>query len=140
MTLRENDPRNVMNDLSRGNRVLVVAGEASVRAFIQRTLESVLLEVETASRFENAILKLRSGDFRVLVLDPTIPAVDGLDLLRELGREDRSLTRRTIVVVERESPMIEHLEAFPFCRRIERPVVRQQLILAVSECLRESSD
>jgi DNA-binding NtrC family response regulator len=123
-----------------GNRVLVVAGEAATRSFIQRTLESVLLEVETASRFESAIAKLRSGSFGVLVVDPTMPSVDGVDFLHEASRADSSLTRRTVVVIERGSSLGERLDAFPSCRRIDRPVVRQQLILAVSECLRESSE
>jgi DNA-binding NtrC family response regulator len=123
-----------------GNRVLVVAREAATRSFIQRTLESVLLEVVTSSRFENAIAKLRSGPFGVLVVDPTMPSVDGVDFLREVGRRDPSLARRTVIVIERGSSLLERLEAFPFSRRIDRPVVRQQLILAVSECLRESSE
>lgn len=124
---------------NRANRVLVVAGEAATRSFIQRTLESVLLEVETASRFESAIAKIRANQFGVLVLDPTIPGVDGIDLLREITRENHSLARRTIVVVEQQTAVADHIPDFPCCRWIQRPVVRQQLILAVSECLRESS-
>lgn len=123
----------------RGNRVLVVAGEAATRSFIQRTLESVLLEVETASRFESAIAKIRSGHFGVLVLDPTLPGVDGLDLLREISLENPSLALRTVVVVEPQTAVADRIADVPYCRRIQRPVVRQQLILAVSECLRESS-
>jgi DNA-binding NtrC family response regulator len=123
----------------RANKVLVVAGEAATRSFIQRTLESVLLDVETASRFENAVPKLRSGEFGLIVLDPTVQGVDGVDLLKELHHEDPSLARRTIVVVEPGSSIIEHLGSFPLCRTIDRPVMRSQLILAVSECLREAS-
>ncbi|HEY0591995.1 MAG TPA: response regulator [Thermoanaerobaculia bacterium] len=119
------------------NRVLVVAGEAATRGFIKRTLESVLLEVETASRLESALPKLTSGEYGLIVLDPPSPSVDGVDLLEELHRQDPSLARRTIILVEPGSPIVEHLRSFPNCRIIDRPVMRNQLILAVSECLRE---
>lgn len=119
--------------------MLVVAGEAATRAFIKRTLESVLLEVEAASRIETALQKLRSGEFGVIVLDPTAPGVDGFDLLEEMSHQDPSLVRRTIIVVGPESRIVEHLGSFPHCRTIDRPVMRSQLIEAVSECLRESS-
>ncbi len=123
----------------RASRVLVVAGEAATRSFIQRTLESVLLDVETASRCESALPKLRSGEFGLIVIDPTVPGVEGVDLLMELHQEDPSLARRTIVLVEPGSFIADRLRSFPLCRTIDRPVMRSQLILAVSECLRETS-
>lgn len=120
------------------NRVLVIAGEAATRTFIKRTLESVLLDVETASRFASALPKIRSGQFGLIILDPTVPSVDGVDLLEELHAEDPSLATRTIVLIEPGSAIAERLDTFSLCRTIDRPVMRSQLILAVSECLREA--
>lgn len=119
--------------------MLVVAGEAATRSFIKRTLESVLLEVETASRLESALPKLSSGEYGLIVLDPASPGVDGVDRLAELHRRDPSLARRTIILVEPGSQIADHLDSFPHCRTIDRPVMRSQLIIAVSECLREVS-
>ncbi len=121
-----------------GSRVLVVAGEAATRSFIKRTLESVLLDVEAVSRFDNAILKIRSGGFGLVVLDPTVSTRESVDLLQQLHREDPALARRTVVVIDPASSANGHLDAFPFLRRIDRPVLRDQLILAISECLRET--
>lgn len=122
---------------SSANKVLVVAGEAATRSFIKRTLESVLLEVETASRVKSALPKIRSGAFGLIILDPTMPSVDGLDLMEELHAEDPSLARRTIVIIEPGSSIAERLGSFLLSRTIDRPIMRSQLILAVSECLRQ---
>jgi DNA-binding NtrC family response regulator len=119
------------------SRVLVVVGEAATRSFIKRTLESVLLDVEAVSQFGNAIMKVRSGGFGVVVVDPTESVRQGVDLLHQLHREDPSLARRTVVVIDPASSVNRQLDAFPSLRRIDRPVLRDQLILAISECLRD---
>jgi DNA-binding NtrC family response regulator len=122
----------------RSSKVLVVAREAATRSFVKRTLESVLLEADAASRLDRTLEALRAGVYAVLVLDPVLPRVDGIDLLRDLYRADPSLARRTVLIVERDSTLASAPALFSDCRRIDRPVLRQELIRAVSECLRES--
>ncbi|MGH9456726.1 MAG: response regulator [Thermoanaerobaculia bacterium] len=122
------------------NRILVVIAEPATRGLVQRILESVLLHVDTASRYEQAIDKIRAGAFDVLVLDPALPRVDGAELLRTLQREHPRLARRTIVLAEPGSPIAEKLAAVPTCRRVSRAVRRQELIAAVSDCLRDMDD
>lgn len=120
-----------------GNKVLVVAGEAATRSFIRRTLESVLLDVETVSRAENAILKIRSGEIGFVVIDPELPTGRGVELLEDLERESPALALRTVLVSDPGNPDLERLSSYS--RRIDRPVVRNQLILAISDCLRQTS-
>lgn len=128
------------NSESSANRVLLVVGDPVSRTFIQRTLESVLLQVETAARFENASLKIRSSSWALLILDPTLPKVDGLELLRELQTLAPGLLRKTILILEPRSPLAERASEFSICQTIDRPVTRKQLIQAVSDCLRQPQE
>lgn len=128
------------NSENSGNRVLLVVGDPASRTFIQRALESVLLEVEIASRFDHAVSKARSHAWALLILDPTLPKVDGLELLRDLQETVPSLLRKTIVILEPGSSLAEKIKEFPLCRTLDRPVVRQQLIHAVSDCLSQPQE
>lgn len=121
------------------SRVLVVIGESASRAFVVRILESVLLEVDSASRYEEALEKLLNRHYRpaALIIDPTIPRVDGVELIRKIHAERPDLLNRTIVIAEQASPLSERIRRESPCRQIQRPVLRHELIEAVSECLRE---
>lgn len=123
-----------------GTRVLLVVGDPASRTFIQRALESVLLEVDTAAKFDNAAAKLRSHAWAIVIVDPTLPKVDGVELIRELHSTAPALLRKTIVILEPGSPLAEKIKEFPLCRTIDRPVVRQQLIQAVSDCLSQPQE
>lgn len=123
-----------------GNRVLLVVGDPASRMFIQRALESVLLEVDTAGRFDKAVLKAASEAWALVIVDPTLPKVAGLELLRQLHSTAPSLLRKTIVILEPGSPLAEKIRELPLCRTIDRPVVRQQLIQAVSDCLSQPQE
>jgi CheY-like chemotaxis protein len=120
------------------SRVLVVIGESASRSFVVRILESVLLEVDSASRYEEALEKLHLP-YRpaALIIDPTIPCVDGIELIRKIHDEHPDLLDRTIVITEPASPISERIRRQSPCRQIQRPVLRHELIEAVSECLRE---
>lgn len=120
------------------SRVLVVIGESASRSFVVRILESVLLEVDSASRYEEALEKLKP-EYRpaALIIDPTVPRVDGVELIRRIHAERPDLLNRTIVITEPASPLAEQIRRESPCRQIQRPVLRHELIEAVSACLRE---
>lgn len=117
------------------HRVLLVAGDPGHRAHLRRILESVLLAVSESSHLEDAVQKLLAHPFAAAVIDPTIPRVDGVELLREIQRLDRNLLHRTIVLVEPGSALAGSLAGFSVCRFLEKPVGRAPLIKTVSECL-----
>lgn len=117
------------------HRVLLVAGDPAHRAHLRRILESVLLAVSESSNLADALQKLLSHPFAAAVVDPTLPRVDGFELLREIERLDARLLHRTIVLVEPGSAMAGRLADFSVCRFLEKPVGRAPLIKTVSECL-----
>jgi CheY-like chemotaxis protein len=120
------------------SRVLVVIGESASRSFVVRILESVLLEVDCASSYEEALEKLKQH-YRpaAVIIDPTIPRVDGVELIRKIHHERPDLLDRTIVIAEPASPLSERIRRESPCRQIQRPVLRHELIESVSKCLRE---
>lgn len=122
------------------NRVLVIVGEPATQSFIKRTLESVLLEVDTASRYEQALEKIHARSWALVIIDPTLPRVDGLELLRELKKISPATLHKTIVIAEPHTLNAERIAGEFACKRIEKPVTRQELIQAVSECLREPNE
>lgn len=67
-------------------KVLVVDDSLSVRRLASRNLRALGLEVEEASDGEQALGKLRSRTYRLILSDLEMPKMDGFALLAELGR------------------------------------------------------
>jgi chemotaxis protein histidine kinase CheA/ActR/RegA family two-component response regulator len=79
------------------NRALVVDDALSVRRTASRNLRALGLEVEEASDGEQALGKLRSRNYRLILTDLEMPKMDGFALLAELGRTG-ALGKTPIVV------------------------------------------
>jgi signal transduction histidine kinase/FixJ family two-component response regulator len=81
--------------LTEGVRVLVVDDDEDVRLLARRRLERQGYAVEVASSGEEALERLGSATFDLLLLDHRLPGRSGLDLLREV----RELQPRPSVVL-----------------------------------------
>lgn len=73
----------------RTTRILLVDDHPVVRQGIKQILTEAfhLVEVGEAERPAEALARVRSVDWDVVVLDLTMPGVNGLDLLRDIRRE-----------------------------------------------------
>lgn len=73
--------------------VLLVDDEPSVRHLLQRVLEKLGFDVLSASNGEEAVqgFEKHGGEFRVVLLDATMPGISGEETLRRLaaGRAER---------------------------------------------------
>ena len=65
-------------------RLLVVEDEIKVARFIERGLREEGFHVETAADGESGLVKARSGQFDLIILDVMLPERDGFSVLREL--------------------------------------------------------
>ncbi len=65
-------------------RVLVVEDEARVRSFIKRGLIEAGMAVDTAGDGDQALAEGLGFDYDAIVLDLTLPGLDGLEVLRQL--------------------------------------------------------
>lgn len=66
-------------------RVLVVDDEEGIREFAAEALETEGHEVETAADGAEALAKVRSQGFDIVLTDLKMPKVDGMTLVRELA-------------------------------------------------------
>jgi two-component system, OmpR family, response regulator len=69
------------------SRLLLVEDDARIAAFLRRGLAAEGYEVEVARNGEEALERLRAEEFAVVILDRTMPGMDGLEVCRRL-RED----------------------------------------------------
>lgn len=76
-------------------RVLVVDDEPAIRALITKIVERAGLPVDNARDGAEAIVKMDSASYAVLVLDLMMPAVDGFAVIEHL----RSRPHRPAIIV-----------------------------------------
>jgi DNA-binding response OmpR family regulator len=85
------------------SRILIVEDEARIASFLEKGLRANGYATDVATNGLSAISMARSGEFDLVILDLGLPGKDGIDVLRELRDEGRSLpviilTARTSVV------------------------------------------
>lgn len=74
-----------MTDLAR--RVLVVDDSALVRHWVRHVLEPVGFEIDEALNGIEALEKVLSGPFDLILVDVNMPRMDGMTFLRQLRRQ-----------------------------------------------------
>lgn len=80
-----------------GARVLVVDDEPAIRGLIAKIVERAGLPVDTARDGAEAIEKIESSTYHVIVLDLMMPNVDGYALIEYV--KERSGQRPAIIVI-----------------------------------------
>jgi CheY-like chemotaxis protein len=73
---------------SAGQRVLVIDDEVAVNNNIRKILEKKGIAVDQAFTRSEAVQKIESGDFALVLLDLKIPDVRGLELLEAIRAQD----------------------------------------------------
>ena len=84
---------------------LIVEDDEPIRSMLAAVVRAKGFTVETACDGQEAIEKLQSGRFDVIVLDLMMPKVNGYDVLRHLSESQPHLLERVIIataVPERE--------------------------------------
>lgn len=82
-------------------RILVVEDEARVQSFLKRGLTEAGMAVDVVSDGESALQDARSAPYDAIVLDLTLPRLDGLEVLQELRAEGSSIP--VLILTARDS-------------------------------------
>ena len=82
-------------------RILVVEDEARVQSFLKRGLTEAGMAVDVVSNGESALQDARSAPYDAIVLDLTLPGLDGLEVLQELRAEGSSIP--VLILTARDS-------------------------------------
>src|ERR1700730_13383770 len=72
-------------------RILVVEDEAKMAAFIKRGLEEEGSAVDISSDGQDGLYRATTGNYDLILLDITLPLMDGFEVCRRL-REERVST------------------------------------------------
>lgn len=67
-------------------RILVVEGEARIRAFLARAFEAQGFYVDVVQDAENGLERALGGSYELVILDLSLSGRDGLDVLAQLHR------------------------------------------------------
>jgi two-component system KDP operon response regulator KdpE len=76
-------------------RILVVDDDAQIRRVLRVTLSAARYEVDTAANGEEALEMMKDRQYHLVLLDLSMPGVDGLDLCRML----RSTSEAEIIII-----------------------------------------
>ncbi|MFP5264185.1 MAG: response regulator [Blastocatellia bacterium] len=82
-------------------RVLVIEDEIKMAAFIRRGLEEENIAVDVAADGEEGLFRARAGSYDLIILDITLPLLDGLEVCSRL-RQDR-VTTPILLLTARDS-------------------------------------
>ncbi|WP_457556248.1 response regulator [Candidatus Pyrohabitans sp.] len=72
-------------------KILVVDDEELIRLSLRKLLEKNGYRVEVASSAAEALEKLKADGFRIVITDIMMPDMDGVELLKKIKEQDRSI-------------------------------------------------
>jgi len=100
-----------MAELNLSLKVLVVDDMMSMRNIVKRALVSIgYRDIHDASNGEEALEKLKSGGFGLVLLDWNMPVMSGIELLRII-RADSALQTLPVLMITAEAKMENIMEA-----------------------------
>lgn len=115
-------------------RVLVVDDEPAIRALVRKIIERAGLDADVAVDGADAIRRLSSGSYGVVVLDLMMPAVDGYTVIEAVRNQPERPA--VIVITAADSSAIRQLDGTLVHSVVRKPFdidVLQDLILAAAK-------
>ena len=113
---------------------LVVEDDATTRTLLAGLLESIDCDVDIAADGEEALQRLQSRDYDVVLLDIVLPKMSGIDVMETLRRERPQTLGCIIVVTGLDIREIRTL--FPSVHEtLSKPVIPNRLRQAVRSCM-----
>ncbi|MGH2683636.1 MAG: response regulator transcription factor [Actinomycetota bacterium] len=82
------------------NRVLIVEDEERIAAFVEKGLRANGFATAVAGDGDQALARIRAGEFDLIILDLGLPGRDGLEVLQELRAGDTKMA--VIILTARE--------------------------------------
>jgi signal transduction histidine kinase/ActR/RegA family two-component response regulator len=111
--------REVVTTAHRASRVLVVDDQDQLREIVREILMAAGHDVESAATGREAIARLESGSYDVVILDLRLPDLDGKDVWRWIMRTAPAVASRVIFM----TGDIMSVDAERFLQETARPVL-----------------
>ena len=121
------------------SRILIVEDETSIAEVLQYNLEQQGFRIEICDRGDDALERIRAKPPDLMILDLMLPGLDGLDLLREVRRQQNTAGLPVLVLTAKgeEVDRIVGLE-LGADDYIPKPFSPRELVLRVKAILRRS--
>ncbi len=113
-------------------RILVVDDDPVVRSVVKLALEGAGYEVTTARDGREAIMRIAASDYDLVLLDVTLPKLDGVEVVEELSRSNSSVLAHTYLLAP-SSP--QNYEKLPVCGVIGKPFDIRALLAEAKDCI-----
>jgi CheY-like chemotaxis protein len=81
-----------------GARILVVDDDTIVQQFLAEILSEEEREVEIIENGDDALERLKSEDYDVILLDVKLPGMSGIEIYKHLQKRAKSVARRVIFI------------------------------------------
>jgi len=81
-----------------GGRILVVDDEPTILAFLKRVLGGEGYDVETASSGEEALKRIKSEEYNLILCDIKLPGLSGAEIYEQIGKVAPSLQERVMFI------------------------------------------
>jgi CheY-like chemotaxis protein len=126
----------ILRDVERQARVLVAEDDPAIRLLLVTVLTRAGLFIEAVSNGAEAIERLASQTYDVILLDLMMPVTSGLDVIRYL--EDAmpdALWKSVIVLTAVSKADLHSLDGKPVFRLLRKPFDVGELIETVNACV-----
>ena len=115
-------------------RILVVDDDPSILRLVATILRREKYHVDTANGGREALSKLESAQYDVIVLDLMMPDISGVDVLRSL--EARHTRMRCVIVLSAASSLdVAHSVNSNVFSALRKPFDNEALVDAVRRCI-----
>lgn len=119
-----------------GAKVLLVDDEEQFVKALSQRLTGRGMKIEAATTGEDALRQAQGKDFDAIVLDLVMPGLDGLEVLRQLRRENPDLQ---IIMLTGHATVEKSVEAIKegAVELLEKPVDMDKLLKRIGEAQRQ---
>ena len=114
-------------------KALVVDDDAGIRLLVRRILMRNQFEVDVARDGGEAIEKIITGDYAVIVLDVMMPRIDGVAVVRYLAEHRPQELSKVIVMTAFGATALDKV-CPPVSRFLEKPFDVNHFLNEVTEC------
>jgi CheY-like chemotaxis protein len=115
--------------------VLVIDDDAAIRRLITTLLKRANADVESVPDGRDALARLGSRPYSVIILDLMMPAVDGFGVLERVSETMPELLKRIIVLTAVSQNTLTKLDAeTQVWRVIRKPFDIDDLVRSVADC------
>lgn len=118
-------------------RILVAEDDKAVREFVARALSHSGHDVVTADDGLEALARLETDEFDLLITDIVMPGLDGIALALKLAKERPSLPILMMTGYAAERQRAHNLDAL-IHRVVSKPFTLQQICSAADEALSDA--